>query len=211
MARPGITYEAVAEAAQKLLLKNEKITILKIRDELGGIGSTTTISKFYKEWKINALASNTEAVSHSIAETHKKSESNLVEKDKHLDSNIQALVDSSNNLTQDMLNIMTDEWDIILNEKNTDIKIRKLQAALIKEQSRRESAENMSREAKQYACAIKEQITHRVNELRDTLESQISFLNTQIRTLKKNTEQDITYYREQLQKANDKILSLSKK
>jgi hypothetical protein len=213
MARPGITYEAVAEAAQALLLKNEKITILKIREELGGVGSTTTISKFYKEWKVNALASSANVIKKTdttigtqTAEiTTQNQNDNL-----HLDDNIKALLENSSHLTQEMLNTMSDEWDTILNESDTEIKTRKLHAALIKEQSRRESAEHMSRDAKNYAEAIKEQVTHRVNELKDTLEGQIAFLNTQIRTLKKTSEQDLEYYREQLTKANKKIISLTK-
>jgi hypothetical protein len=213
MARPGITYEAVAEAAQALLLRNEKITILKIRDELGGVGSTTTISKFYKEWKVNALASSANAIKKPDPQEQTQTTEIMTDKQNHnlhLDDNVKALLENSSQLSQEMLNTMSDEWNTILNESDTEIKIRKLHAALIKEQSRRESAENMSRDAKHYAEAIKEQITHRVNELKDTLEGQISFLNTQIRTLKKASEQDLEYYREQLTKANKKIISLTK-
>ncbi len=217
MARPGITYEAVAEAAQALLLRGEKITILKIREELGGVGSTTTISKFYKEWKEQALASSaaatkpateTAAAQPEVAPTQATQPAEAITT--AADQNVQALINNARNLSQEMLNTMSNEWDIILNEKDLEIKVRKLHSALIKEQSRRESAENMGRDARQYAEAIKTQITHRVNELRDTLESQIAFLNGQIRHLKKASEEDLEYYRCQLTKANEKIIDISK-
>ena len=225
MARPGITYEAVAEAAQALLLRGEKITILKIREEMGGVGSTTTISKFYKEWKEQALASSAAAAQPAaesvtaqqpeIAQSTPQQPTDSVQQQAETtttaaDQNVQALINNAKNLSQEMLNTMSNEWDIILNEKDPEIKARKLHSALIKEQARRESAENMGRDARQYAEAIKTQITHRVNELRDTLESQIAFLNGQIRHLKKASEEDLEYYRSQLTKANEKIIDISK-
>jgi hypothetical protein len=219
MARPGITYEAVAEAAQALLLRNEKITILKIREEMGDVGSTTTISKFYKEWKEQALASSAAATQHVTDTTQSTAipeqpvvqpVQNEAEATPAADPNVQALINNAKHLSQEMLNTMSNEWDIILNETDPEIKARKLHSALIKEQARRESAENMGRDARQYADDIKTQITHRVNDLRDTLEGQIAFLNGQIRHLKKNSEVDLEYYRHQLTKANEKILTISR-
>ncbi|MDA7742431.1 DNA-binding protein [Francisellaceae bacterium] len=263
MARPGITYDDVATAAQSLLMKAEKITIVKLKEELGGHGSTTTISKHYKEWKEKAMASSAaeagapeektqpsfalepapaakqpedEKVIESKSEekkvTEKPIEKNEAEakksqarpaitkpqtppkaplsRPKELDPEVKLLIENAKHLSQEMLATMSDEWDVILNEKDPDMKVKKLHAALIKEQSRRESAESMGRDAQLYADAIKEQIAHRVDELRDTLESQISFLNGQIRYLKKSAEEDLEFYRKQLTQANEKIISLAK-
>ena len=265
MARPGITYDDVATAAHSLLMKAEKITIVKLKEELGGHGSTTTISKHYKEWKEKAMASSAaeagvpeekpqpsfelepaptakqpedEKAVESEPEEKKGSEK-PIEKNaaevkkplarpatakpqtpsstvaplstpKELDPEVKLLIENAKHLSQEMLATMSDEWDVILNEKDPDMKVKKLHAALIKEQSRRESAESMGRDAQLYADAIKEQIAHRVDELRDTLESQISFLNGQIRYLKKSAEEDLEFYRKQLTQANAKIISLAK-
>lgn len=51
MARTGITYRQVAEAAAALTARGDDPTLKAIRDELGGEGSFTTISKFLKQWQ----------------------------------------------------------------------------------------------------------------------------------------------------------------
>jgi hypothetical protein len=50
MARTGITYKQVAQAATSITARGEDPTLKSIRDELGGEGSFTTISKFLKQW-----------------------------------------------------------------------------------------------------------------------------------------------------------------
>jgi chromosome segregation ATPase len=52
-----ITKEAVFEAANSLLEKNEKPTLSNVRKELGG-GSFTTISDFMREWKTEQELAN---------------------------------------------------------------------------------------------------------------------------------------------------------
>ncbi len=94
---------------------------------------------------------------------------------------------------------------MILNESNPELKIRKLYAALVKEQTRRESAEQVAKEARIYADTLKEQTTQRISDLRDSLEGQIAFLNGQIRQLKRESEQSLEYYRNQLEKSNNAL------
>lgn len=121
------------------------------------------------------------------------------------DPMIQALLTSSHALSSDILSSMSDEWSMILNESNPELKVRKLYAALVKEQTRRESAEQVAKEARIYAETLKEQTTQRISDLRDALEGQIAFLNGQIRQLKRESEQTLEYYRKQLEKSNNAL------
>ncbi len=233
MARTGISYEDVASVIENLMVNGEKPTILKIRETLGGIGSPNTISKYLKQWKEQALKSNIDSIPESsvekipaaISSTNKPvdtmsnnenrniSSENMTSKQQleSLAPSIQALVESSKNASSELLNAMNTEWNIILNEKDDEIKIRKLHAALIKEQTRREAAEKVAQESKVYSETIKSQVAQRINELKDSLEAEIAFLNGQIRKLKKESESDIDYYREQIEKANNKLINLASK
>jgi hypothetical protein len=105
---------------------------------------------------------------------------------------------------------MLDEWDMILNENDSDIKVKKLYAALTKEQTRRKTAEKIAKEAKVYSEVVKEQTVRRISDFRYSLESQITFLNRQIRQLKHESETHLGYYRSQLEKANLAIAELKK-
>ncbi len=51
MTRLGITFEEVALAAEQITQEGEKPTIEKIRTNLGGTGSNSTIAKYFNEWK----------------------------------------------------------------------------------------------------------------------------------------------------------------
>lgn len=88
------------------------------------------------------------------------------------------------------------------------IKIRRLETQLAKEQSRREAAEKMAEEAKEYADIIKEQIGQRVADLRQSMEVMINQLKAEARDMKQNADNDLRFYRDQLQKANVKIVSM---
>jgi|GEM_PF-1675091 len=88
------------------------------------------------------------------------------------------------------------------------IKIRRLETLLAKEASRREAAEKMAEEAKEYADIIKEQIGQRVADIKQTMEVTINQVKAEARELKQNADSDLKFYREQLQKANVKIVSL---
>ncbi|MDF2940647.1 MAG: DNA-binding protein [Gammaproteobacteria bacterium] len=88
------------------------------------------------------------------------------------------------------------------------IKIRRLETLLAKEQSRREAADKMAEEAKEYADIIKEQIGQRVADLKQSMEVTINQLKAEAREMKHNADCDLKFYRDQLQKANVKIVSL---
>lgn len=123
----------------------------------------------------------------------------------HYHEHQQSGAQSSNNYQQEVYYAENLEN---LSEKELTVKIRRLEIYLNKEQSRREAAEKMAREAKEYAEAIKEQIGQRIADLREALEENIDRLKAEARDLKANAENDLKFYREQLEKANRKIISL---
>lgn len=94
-----------------------------------------------------------------------------------------------------------------LDEQALKMNIRRLETCLNKEQSRRDAAEKMAREAKEYAEIIKEQIAHRINDLQAMMDVQINQLKSEINELREQSEADLDYYRRQLNKANDKLLN----
>ncbi|MCF6767183.1 DNA-binding protein [Thiotrichales bacterium 19S11-10] len=225
MARPGLTFEEVAQAAQQLLDEGENPTIIRIREVLGGKGSPNTISKFLKEWKLKnqqksmgiEINEPTQKPSSNESLTSEKPEmpkpmtqattqsSKTFKIDTSSDKNIQTLITHAQEFSQEILASMSNEWDNILNEKDDNIKIRRLHAALVKEQSRREAAEQIARETKIYASMIKDQINQRIHDVKESLEEQIIFLKNQIKTLKKESEENLLYYREKLNKANQAL------
>lgn len=123
---------------------------------------------------------------------------------------MEKLLDESNNISSEILNNMSDEWKLILNEKNTDIKIKKLYSALIKEQIRRKTTEEITKQIKIYAEAIKEQTTKRISDLKELLNEQINFLEENIKNLEKESEINLKYYRKQLQKSNIELIKNKK-
>ncbi len=131
--------------------------------------------------------------------------SNQIDTNQIQDPILKALLEQSKATSNDLLNSMSQEWDVILNETDLEIKVRKLHAALIKEQTRRETAEKLAQEAKMYTDIVQEQTSQRVSELRNDYESRIDFLNKEINRLKDEAEQDLNYYRNQLEKANQHI------
>lgn len=97
-----------------------------------------------------------------------------------------------------------------LNEKELRILIRRLESMLMKEQSRSDSAEKQAQDAKEYAGIIKEQIAQRINDVRLAMEESIQTVKAEAREAKRRAEEDLKYYREHLEVANNKIMELSK-
>lgn len=231
MARPGLSYEEVIEHAKRLIDNGENPSIMKIRESLGGRGSPNTISKYLKEWKESQSKSElpkektiiktaekpteTELTKHNTQteafERTKKemlktmsenTSKNTLKVDTTSDKNIQTLITHAKEFSQEILASMSNEWDSILNESDDNIKIRRLHAALIKEQSRREAAEQIACEAKAYTSMIKDQVSQRIHDVKEALEEQIGFLKAEIKKLKKESEENLLYYRERLDQAN---------
>ena len=107
-----------------------------------------------------------------------------------------AQVDFEPLTTQDLSNL--DKQALI-------IKIRQLQSVLTRENNRTETAEKLTREAHDYAQALKEQVGHRINDLKESMTVQITQLRNQMREFKQQSEEDLNYYRKQLEKANSML------
>ena len=87
------------------------------------------------------------------------------------------------------------------------IKIKRLESSLLKEQARRETAEKIALETKDNADTIREQVAHRINDLRQNMDLVIEQLKTQLREQKQNYAQDLKQYQDQINLANHALLS----
>ena len=85
------------------------------------------------------------------------------------------------------------------------LRVRRLEAELMKEQSRRESAEKMAIEAKSYAEILKAEIGDRIADIRETMEATQEQLRIELREAQARADSDLKYYRDQLDKANQFI------
>ncbi|MFV9931587.1 MAG: kinesin [Francisella endosymbiont of Hyalomma asiaticum] len=106
----------------------------------------------------------------------------------------------------DLFSNISDEWSALLNESDDDIKIKKLYSALVKESIRRETAERLAKDAKSYCDIVQEQAKQRISDLKESLESQITFLTQQIKDLKVESANNLDYYRNELKKATRNLI-----
>ncbi|ABK90019.1 MULTISPECIES: hypothetical protein [Francisella] len=106
----------------------------------------------------------------------------------------------------DLFSNISDEWSTLLNESDDNIKIKKLYSALVKESIRRETAERLAKDAKSYCDLVQEQAKQRISDLKESLESQITFLTQQIKDLKVESAKNLDYYRNELKKANRSLI-----
>lgn len=101
---------------------------------------------------------------------------------------------------------ISDEWSALLNETDDEIKIKKLYSALVKESIRREIAERLAKDVKSYSDVIQEQSKQRISDLKENLDSQITFLTQQIKTLKEESSKNLNYYRDELKKTTNTLI-----
>ena len=102
---------------------------------------------------------------------------------------------------------ISEEWSTLLNETNEEIKIKKLYSALVKESIRRETAERLAKDAKSYCDLVQEQSKQRISDMKESLESQITFLTQKIKDLKDESAKNLDYYRSELQKATNNLIN----
>ena len=95
-----------------------------------------------------------------------------------------------------------------LSQEQLVARVRRLETILNKEQFRRESAEVMAREAKEYAEVVKQQVSDRINDIKESMGITVASLESQLKEAKQAAEQDLKYYREHLSKATQKIEQL---
>jgi len=265
MARPGIVYEEVEKAINQLQVKGERITISRVRETLGNRGSTTTISRYLKQWKTFQEAMNSDGgavptvpnvpqttsqqpapqpvaspnssyVEASDRENAKSQhnqqrgrakkfstqESRAHYNDKQQRNN-QRYQNRNNNKPhrRHFQGYAADEPVVIEASKPVDletlskdeliVKIRQIESELIKEAARREAADKLAVDAKDYADMIKREVSERVNDNAAVFEKVITQLKSEADTIQKRADDDLVYYREQLDKANQHIMTLMAK
>ncbi len=276
MARPGILYEEVEKAINELQANGERITISRVRETLGNRGSTTTISRYLKQWKTfqaavtagapastppsapQRTASQTEpqavapvapessvpaqpaTPSSNYSETpvqenvrnqgaqqgrskkFKAQEPRAHYNDKNQRNNqrYQNRNGGKNN-RRHFQDYSADESVVIEASKPVDletlskdeliIKIRQLESELIKEAARREAADKLADDAKDYADIIKREVSERVNDNAAVFEEMLAQLKSEALIIQKRAETDLIYYREQLDRANQQIMLLMAK
>jgi len=261
MARPGIVYEEVEKAINQLQVKGERITVSRVRETLGNRGSTTTISRYLKQWKTFQEAMNTEVgtvskvpsvpqtpsqqpvalptLSYAAASDRENAQSqhnqqqgrakkfNTQESRAHYNDkpqrNNQRYKNRNNNKThrRHFQDYAADEPVVIEASKPVELetlskdelimKIRQLESELIKEAARREAADKLAVDAKDYADIIKREVSERVTDNAAVFEKVITQLKSEADTIQKRAEDDLVYYREQLDKANLYIMTLMAK
>jgi len=105
----------------------------------------------------------------------------------------------------DVADIYASENLETLSREQLVAKVRRLESILNKEQFRRENADSMARDAKEYAESLKAQISARISDVRHTMEVTIDQLHAQLKFMREMMEKDLRYYREHLQKAEQKL------
>ncbi len=216
MARPGLLAEEVAAAAEKIIDTGFKPTIQRVREELGNHGSTTTISRYLKTWRASRNKKNNADNSTQITSTSKieKNNSTLVNpsqskptlftypenKVKRSGDRVCSSEKESTQYAVESLQGMTKE--------QLEIKILQLESLLMKEKSRRESAEGMARDLRDYAEILKEEVGRRMEGMEQSFEGTINELHTEVRQLRMNASADLKFYRDVLAKANAKVSEL---
>ena len=93
-----------------------------------------------------------------------------------------------------------------LSKEQLLIRFKRLDSSLMKEQSRRETAERIALETKDYADKIKEQVAQRINDLRQNMDLVVEQLKSELREQKQAFGEDLKFYQEQLNKANHHLM-----
>lgn len=262
MPKSAVSFAQVVAVIKTLEQKGERITINRVRDELGE-GSPNAISQFIKQYKEGSAAPTSEPkvttvevaevapldpnsvvkpanadinkateVKSASAETDrvddtkpasegnpkkdggnkgrrifkKNSQQNGKRERDHKPRHVQEapMVEEERHefMSVDRLEQMT--------QRELLQQVRRLESILYKEQMRRESAVKMAQEAKQYADAIKDQVARRVQDVQQAMQATVQQLQLEIKTAKNQAQEDLKFYREQLQKANNKLLAHQK-
>ncbi|ODN43807.1 DNA-binding protein [Piscirickettsia litoralis] len=225
MPRPGLTYDEITEAANRVLAAGEKPTINRVREALGGRGSSTTISRYLKDWKRQVQEGQlAEPQKVETEESTAKKEVAVpaasVEEQASVVAPVEAAaVESAISIDEELqLCFSEEEYELpaVTNEQfrpvETDselealrrehealkIQFRRLNSAVNKERIRRQAFEMLAREAKEYVNVIKEQVGQRILDLRMASDQTINQLKAHAREAKQESERELKFYREEL-------------
>lgn len=94
-----------------------------------------------------------------------------------------------------------------LSKEQLLVKVKRLESFLLKEQSRRETADRIAIETKDYADKIKEQVAQRINDLRQNMDVVVEQLKAELREQKQAFAEDLKFYQTHLNQANHKLMT----
>ncbi|QGN95590.1 hypothetical protein Psal071_01089 [Piscirickettsia salmonis] len=228
MPRPGLTYDEITEAANRVLAAGEKPTINRVREALGGRGSSTTISRYLKDWKrqvqeAGGVVELDDNVDVPQIEEEAADASNAPLEKLKVDSDID--VESAETSATAASIAADEEYELpaitheqfrsveggseleVLKREHEALKIqfRRLNSAVNKERIRRQAFEMLAREAKEYVNVIKEQIGQRILDLRMASDQTINQLKAHAREAKQESERELKFYREELMRVQKEI------
>lgn len=212
MARPGLSYEEVATAAEKIVNEGFKPTIQRIRVALGNRGSTTTISRHLKNWKAAPKKLNLTGESNGAETTQTTTPVSGAMPDPFTYPNNQQQEHFGQVRSPDMTPTEYQAESLQgLDKEQLKVKVLQLETLLLKEQSRRESAEAMARDLRDYADILRGEVGRRMDDMERSFQRTIDELKAETRQLKANATDDLKFYRDALEKANAKITELLEK
>ena len=217
MARPGVSYVQVSAAAEGLVESGRKPTIKNIREQIGS-GSSTTISRHLKRWKLekNGAAqasanSQSARVSAEVINDRPVSYTDIpdaalsIYPERKIKPSVDEVRSSEPNNASAQYTVESLQ---VLSEEQLGIKILQLEALLVKEKVRRESAEAMTRDLGHYSDILREEVARHTESMEQSFESTIGELCAEIRQLRMNATADLKFYRDALAISNAKISKL---
>jgi len=223
MARPGLLFEEVAAAANKIVDEGHKPTIQRIREYLGNRGSTTTISRHLKTWKtepkkfqpMQAGEKATPEVAQPEAEVPKTSPVASPPSSPSTKPSEKAFTYSTKPPERPEMKVRSTSADYSvepldgLGADQLKIKVLQLETALAKEQSQRESAERSERDMQEYAHRLKEEVGQRMDKMQQKFEQTINDLRDDAAKLKAQASTNLQTYQAALEKADSKLSKLT--
>jgi chromosome segregation ATPase len=222
MARPGITYHDVAEAAKQLIQRGDKVTIDRVRLMLKR-GSDATISKHLQEWRRQC-----EVI---IGEGFREIPSDMVEESvtqlwSKLNANAKTRYEQLEFFSEEQINSLTLENKALEEEKqaladllekaqqkinNIDAEIQFLKRDLVQERQRREVETMRANKAEELAATLQSETKSHIDDLKQLYESQIAVLHDQYQKDKTDFHSGLTQYKDLLENMRGNLMVTSDK
>lgn len=219
MARYGITYEEVADAADQVLRQGQNPTMQAVRDLLG-TGSFATLSKHLNTWKSARLMSAVREAPQSVIPSDKVTRA-VESVWEQMNNQAQAEIDKIREETEQKIVHIEEEKELLRTEKEalqesfekaklkinhleTDDQLR--QAELIDVQKQNAVFEVKLRQSEADLKRFQEDAQKHVKELEHNYQEIISYLKTQLEENKKYTRQETEQLRELLENQRQKFM-----
>jgi chromosome segregation ATPase len=220
MARPGITYHDVAEAANQIQQSGDKVTIDRVRSMLGR-GSDATISKHLQEWRrqrefvveegIAAIPPDMvgEKMSRMWAELNGQAQTKFAQLKLESEEKINVLTQANQALIQERQSL-TDSLEKTqqkINHFEADIQI--LRKELVQERQRREVETVRADKAEELATKLESETKSHLDDLKVLYESQLAELREECQKDKASFHSGLTQYKDLLENMRGNLMVTS--